>query len=348
MAPADSHLTGEKPRGETRTPNVGVPSTRKVPIVPIPATYGPVPGAHLRAVLQALFVTFLWSTSWVLIKIGLDEVPALTFAGLRYGLAFLCLLPFALLPRRRRAELRALTGRDWLLLAGLGLVMYAVTQGAQFLALDRLPATTTSLVLNLTPVVVALLGIVVLAERPYAGQWAGMASCLGGAVVFLYPVDLPTAQVVGLAVAVVGLLANATAAVLGRAANRGGRVSPLVVTVVSMGVGAVLLLATGMAVQGLPPLSLTAWAIVGWLAVVNTAFAFTLWNLTLRTLSATESSVVNGTMLIQIAALAWVFLDESPGPRQLAGLVLAAGGAVLVQLRRPPRPSRDHEGSVKS
>ena len=49
---------------------------------------------HLTAVFQALFVTFLWSTSWVLIKIGLTDIPALTFAGLRYGLAFLCLLPF--------------------------------------------------------------------------------------------------------------------------------------------------------------------------------------------------------------------------------------------------------------
>ena len=42
---------------------------------------------HRNALLQALFVTFLWSTSWVLIKLGLRDIPALTFAGLRYGLA---------------------------------------------------------------------------------------------------------------------------------------------------------------------------------------------------------------------------------------------------------------------
>ncbi len=48
---------------------------------------------HGKAVLQALFVTFLWSTSWVFIKLGLTDIPALTFAGLRYSLAFLCLLP---------------------------------------------------------------------------------------------------------------------------------------------------------------------------------------------------------------------------------------------------------------
>ena len=47
------------------------------------------PSSHSAAVLQALLVTFLWSTSWMLIKIGLHGIPALTFAGLRYSLAFL-------------------------------------------------------------------------------------------------------------------------------------------------------------------------------------------------------------------------------------------------------------------
>ena len=53
---------------------------------------------HAKAVLQALFVTFLWSTSWVFIKFGLTNIPVLTFAGLRYSLAFLCLLPLVLQP----------------------------------------------------------------------------------------------------------------------------------------------------------------------------------------------------------------------------------------------------------
>ena len=39
----------------------------------------------------------------------------------------------------------------------LGLVMYSLTQGAQFVALDRQPAATTSLLLSMTPLMVALL-----------------------------------------------------------------------------------------------------------------------------------------------------------------------------------------------
>jgi drug/metabolite transporter (DMT)-like permease len=39
-------------------------------------------------------------------------------------------------------------------------------------------------------------------------------------------------------------------------------------------------------------------------------------------------------MLFQIAALAWLFLDEPLAPRALAGMVLAALGTFLVQIRR--------------
>src|SRR5690606_11662969 len=171
--------------------------------------------AHRRAVLQAVVVTFLWSTSWVLIKFGLEELPALTFAGLRYGLAFLILSPL-LGHQRLRTALSRLPRRRWLQLVALGLVMYTVTQGAQFLALDLLPAQTTSLVLSFSPILVALLSLAYLGERPLPAQWGGVLLFLVGAGLFLYPASFPASQLVGLAVAIIGLLANAAAAVLGR------------------------------------------------------------------------------------------------------------------------------------
>lgn len=38
---------------------------------------------HIIAVFQALFVVFLWATSWVFVKIGLQDIPPVTFAGWR-------------------------------------------------------------------------------------------------------------------------------------------------------------------------------------------------------------------------------------------------------------------------
>jgi drug/metabolite transporter (DMT)-like permease len=58
-----------------------------------------------------------------------------------------------------------------------------------------------------------------------------------------------------------------------------------------------------------------------------------LWNKTLQILSAVESSIINNTMLIQIAVLAWIFLGEEITVYGLVGLAFAAGGIFLVNLK---------------
>ena len=286
---------------------------------------------RVRSVLLALSVTVLWSSSWVLVKIGLEDIPPLSFAGLRYALACVCLLPFVLRPQRI-AALRSLSPAAWARLILLGLLFYSLTQGAQFLSLCYLPAMTVSLVLSFTSALVALLGILLLRERLTRLQWGGTGIYLAGVWVYFYPVSLPRREWVGLVVAGAGVLANALSAVLGRHVNRSRQLDPMTVTTVSMGVGAAVLLAGGVAVQGLPRLAPGTWAIVIWLAVVNSALAFTLWNHTLRTLSAMESSIINNTMLFQIGLLAWAFLGERLTLRQVLGMVLAALGTLLVQI----------------
>jgi len=287
---------------------------------------------RLEAVFQALFVTFLWSTSWVLIKIGLKDIPALTFAGLRYSLAFVCLLPFALQPGQR-AGLKRLARRDWLSLAALGLLYYTITQGAQYLGLLYLPATSVSLVLNFTSALVALMGVFILHEYPTRLQWAGVLLFLAGIAVYFYPLAIPPGQVTGILIVLLGVFTNAVSVLLGRRINRERRLTPLNVTAVSMGIGGLALLAVGLITHPLPALSLQSWLIIAWLALVNTAFAFTLWNHTLRTLSAVESSIINSTMLVQIAILAWIFLGESLGGRQIVGVVLVSLAVFVVQLK---------------
>lgn len=291
---------------------------------------------HLRATLQALFVAFLWSSSWVFIKIGLQTLPPLTFAGLRYFLAFVCLLAvLAFSPAK--AELRRLPKRIWAHLGLLGLLFYAGTQGASFVALSYLPAVTVNLLWSFNTIVIALLGILFLAERPTLFQWGGAGLALIGAALYFYPVAIPKAQSIGVLIALAGILMHCISLILGREVNRSSTVSPLVVTVISMGVGGIVLLAAGLSLEGLPTLDLRTWAIIAWLAVVNTAFAFTLMNATLRTLTAMESSIISSTMLIWIPIFAVTFLGERITPKELLGLLLAGLGTVLVQLRRPPK-----------
>lgn len=289
-----------------------------------------------RAIALAVFVTFLWSTSWILIKVGLqrEQLEPVSFAGLRYGLAALILLPLGW-PALRRARPWA-AGRGLMLRAAvLGLLLYAVAQGAQFVALDVLPAASVSLVLSSTPVAVALLSRRHGTEGATRIQALGIGVLVAGVLLYFGLGAIPAGALLGVAVAAVGMLATAVGAQLGRTLARdamdafGGAVA---LTGLTMAIGAAVLLAGGVALEGVPQLSATGWLICGWLAVVNTAFAFTIWNHTMRRLTAIESSVLNTAMLVQIAILAWVFLGEALDLRQIAGLSLALGGVLLVQI----------------
>jgi drug/metabolite transporter (DMT)-like permease len=296
---------------------------------------------HITAVLQGIFVTVLWASSWVLIKLGLRaSLPALTFAGLRYVLAFACLLPLVLLSSANRAAVKSLTRKDWARLALLGIVFYTFTQGSQFLSLAYLPAAMASLLLNLTPLVVGFLGVFFLREYPSSGQWLGIALTVIGVAVYFLPVGIQEVPVVGLLVALGGVVSNAVSSLLGRQANRLATSSPLIITFISMGIGSVVLLLLGIVIQGFGELDLQSWLLIAWLAVVNTAFAFTLWNHTLRTLSAAESSIINSLMMPQIAILAYVFLDEALSGREIIGLILVSLGVVIVQMQKKASPSQ--------
>ena len=160
---------------------------------------------HTGAILTALFVTVLWSSSWVLIRWGLDDegLRPLTFAGMRYLLASLLLVGLVLVTPRTRATIAGMGRGKWGQLILLGLVFMAMAQGAQFVAIDSQPAATSSLVLSLTPLLVAAASTITLAERPSTRQTTGAVLIVIGAVAY-FSGELGF-TVIGLLAALVGL-----------------------------------------------------------------------------------------------------------------------------------------------
>ena len=92
---------------------------------------------HVGAVWVALFVTILWSSSWVLIRWGLDEeaLTPLTFAALRYGLAAANLVGWVLRDGSSRGALARLDAGLFARLLALGIV--AVSVGVLLTQLPR-------------------------------------------------------------------------------------------------------------------------------------------------------------------------------------------------------------------
>ncbi|TET09893.1 MAG: hypothetical protein E3J86_06990, partial [Candidatus Thorarchaeota archaeon] len=241
---------------------------------------------RIIAVVQALFVTVLWSSSFVVIKFGLEEIPPLTFAGLRYSIASLILLGLIVSQSKMRAAIRGRSRSWWRMLTLYGIIYIAATQGTQFLGLNYLPAITFSLILNMTPIIVLLLAVPWLGERPSKAETGLILLGLCGVLLYFYPLDFVGISILGLIVGVISLLANSFSSIIGRAINRTRDTPALVVTGIMMSIGSIFLMLFGLIIEPLAPLSLTSWIYILWLAVANTALAFTLWNRAMRVLRA--------------------------------------------------------------
>jgi drug/metabolite transporter (DMT)-like permease len=287
---------------------------------------------RIIAVVQALFVTVLWSSSFVVIKFGLEEIPPLTFAGLRYSIASLILLGLIASQSKMRAAMKGRSRRWWGMLTLYGIIYIAATQGTQFLGLNYLPAITFSLILNMTPIIVLLLAVPWLGERPSVAETGLILLGLCGVLLYFYPLDFVGVSILGLIVGVISLLANSFSSIIGRAINRARDTPALVVTGIMMSIGSIFLMLFGLIIEPLAPLSLTSWIYILWLAVANTALAFTLWNRAMRVLRAIDIALINSTMMPQIVVLSIIFLSEYPSYLDWIGLILLALSVTAVQV----------------
>lgn len=289
------------------------------------------------ALLQAILVTILWSSSYILIKIGLVELPPLTFAALRYFLAFLGLV---FLQRLRGEPIvpQRLTSRSWGALAGLGLTLYALVPAAMFIALSLMPVVTVNLVFQAgIPILVALLSGLVLAEPTSRLQWGGVLITVLG-IYFFFPARPQGVEVVGIALAALTAAGVAVSNLLTRFLMRDRTLPAPQVSMVSMGIGSSLLLVVSLAAETFPRLSWGSVLLLGWLALVNTAFAFTLWNRVLRTLTALEGGVIANAQIVEVAVLAWIVLGEGMGAQRILAALIILLGVTLVQAQGTMRP----------
>ena len=302
---------------------------------------------RVTATLKAFLVTLLWSSSWLLIRWGLEGLTPLVFASLRYGLATIALWIVAI-AKKQLPDVAAIPRRSRLSLAALGIVYYSLTQAAQFVALRHIPATHLTMLLSFSTIAVGLMGGVLLKEWPSWIQWAGAVTYLAAISLFLKPSSLRLNLNLGYLAAAACVAGNAASSLLGRAVNKTKRLSSLDVTLLSMTVGTVVLGPAALAVEGWPSIGVREWVILGWLSIVNTACAFVLWNSALRHLSAMETSVINNAMVFEISLLAVVFLGEKLTGMQWAMIATASAAAFAVQLPRRCPPFRKKSDRAES
>ncbi|WP_214411529.1 DMT family transporter [Sphaerisporangium fuscum] len=283
-----------------------------------------------RAALMAAAVTVvLWASAFVAIRsAGHHYSPGpLALGRLLAGsltLGIILLLRREGLPPRAAWPGIAVSGVLW-----FGVYMVALNWGEQ--AVD---AGTAAMVINVGPILMALLGGWVLKEGFPRRLLLGMAvSFAGAAVVGVSMSGGGRSSVLGVALCLIAAASWAASAIWQKSALR--HASALQVTTYGCMVGALACLPfAGQLVSQAAMAPLSATLNVVYLGIFPTALAFTTWAYALARTTAGAMGATTYVVPALVVLMAWALLGEVPGPLAFVGGLLCLAGVAISRLRR--------------
>jgi O-acetylserine/cysteine efflux transporter len=287
----------------------------------------------LRHTLLALAVVLIWGVNFVVIDVGLADVPPFVFLALRFALVAVPAVFFVKPPTV-----------PWWKLALLSVFMSFGQFALLYLAIAvGMPAGLASLVLQAQVVFTIVLGAVVLRERPSPRQIVGVGIGVAGLAIVGATHGQGT-PLLPLLLTVAAGLSWGIGNIVSRTAKGASGLSIVVWGALFVPIPALLMallvdgpegVAAGIAAISPPALASTAYTVV-----LATLVAYTIWN-TLLGLHA-PAKVAPFTLLVPFVGIlsAWLLLGEEPGVGELVGgAVMIAGLAVAtLRLRRRPVP----------
>jgi drug/metabolite transporter (DMT)-like permease len=275
-------------------------------------------------VLAALLSSTLGGTVAATTRFVIAGIDPLTLAALRFGGAFLVLLPIALAARQPWPK-----GRDWVWVILLGGVYFCVYQVLYNLAFVHTTAARGSMIGSLlaliTMAVAALFGV----ERLTIRKTAGVLIATGGVAAALAAglADTPEGSWRGDLLMLAGVFGWACYNVWSRPFI--ARSSPLTFLIGGMGVGAGLLVAVVLwsgGFGGVSTLSAGQWSALVYMALLATPLALWLWIFALPPASPTRAASTMALHPIAAALLAALIVGEPLGFHLAIGIVAVLAG----------------------
>lgn len=278
------------------------------------------------SVLVLLFVTLVWGTTFPIIRAASAHLNGVEITALRFLIAGICMLPFALKASRT-------AWRDGILLGTVALVSY-VTQaiGLEYISSNR-SAFITSLNVLMVPFLGLLVGgrlsiqIVSAAVLACAGiglmSWGGGANLIGDAATFSC----------ALAYAIYVILLSRR--IKAHASRTLAATQIVAMAVIGLG----WLLVTddrGEALTTLPARAEAVWISILYLGVVASAGMLFLQAVGQRHVSAEKAAVIYAMEPVFAALFGWWWLSEAMGMRGLFGGAMVVGAVILGEWRFRP------------
>ncbi|MCD2515543.1 DMT family transporter [Massilia sp. G4R7] len=284
-----------------------------------------------------LFFVFLWSTGFIVAKLGLPYAPPLTFLILRCLGALAVLLPLVLLSRAPWPRGRILH------VAVAGLLLQAGYLGGVWAAIKLgMPAGLTALIVGMQPILTAA-GASLIGERVRPRQWLGFVLGLSGVALVVYAkLHLAGLSASGLLLCIFALFSITAGTMYQK------RWCPAfdlrTGTVIQFGATVLALLPLAILLEDLDPaFSSVTWSrdfIVAWLwsiFALSIGAIFLLFTL-IRRSQATEVTSLLYLTPPTTAVMAWLLFGEAFSPLALAGMAVAVLGVAFVVKKQGDTP----------
>jgi len=289
----------------------------------------------MKARLVWLILCGIWGSTWLFIKLGLADLPPITFAGIRFVIA--CTILFSLISIRRIPLPRARA--DWILLATSGILSFGLNYGLVFWGEQYITSGLAALLQSTLPAFGLVFAHFHLpAERLTWTRIGGVVlGVFGVGVVFSNQLAVSGRQALAGCVALI--LSAMFAAYSNVLVKRFGKhLNPAVLSAGQMLFGLLLLLSVGIPLEGNPlrfhwtPMAVIAMV---YLAIVGSVIAFLLYYWLVLNMDVTKSMLIALVTPVVAVILGMLVLDEEFGWRTLAGGAMIILGIGLIVVRKP-------------
>ena len=284
-------------------------------------------------ILVWLILCLIWGTTWIFIKVGLADLPPITFAASRFALAVVILLPVIWireLPWPRSTS-------EWKLVALTGFLQFSLNYSSVFWAEQYITSGLAAVLQAMITVFGLLLAWIFLpAERITPLKiFAVFLGIAGVAVISIEQLRVESVMAFAGCVAIVaGAYAAAQASILIKA--RGSSLHPASLVCAQMVCGLPALLIYAFVAEGNPltfDWTWTAVACVLYLTIFGTIAAFWLYYWLLSRIESTKAMMISLVTPLIAVLIGAIFLGERLPPQTLFGGVLIISGIGLIVFR---------------
>lgn len=279
-----------------------------------------------------LLAILLWAVNFSIIKIALREFSIHGFNGPRLFLASILLLIFLWRKEGRLSVRRA----DLPRLIALGIIGNTFYQLLFINGISRTTASSTSLIMTMTPIFIALLSAVFIHERIHWAGWLGIFMAFFGLYLVLFgsggSFSLGGQTLRGDLMILTGNLCWAVYTVFSKPFL--DTMSPLKLTSLTLAFGALFYLpAAAKDILATPwaALSWQSWAALFFSGIFALAVSYVIWYSSVRRIGNTKTGIFGNITPVFTVFFAYLFLDERITPPQVIGALIIFFGFYLTR-----------------